>query len=431
MRARGGQRHIGMILPDFGGGGAQRTLLVLARALIERGCRIDLLPLSMKGHYRTDIPDGAGLYRRRRRHADRKLIRYCRARGIDMRILPAGPLAAFAARRSLRRTFPPMDFTGSEVRNAVAVARYVRDERPHILVAGLTGPNNAAVLAAELAGRRLPVVVSIHGNVARSEDYSRRGRGLARTLMPKADAAVAVSRGAAGEAVGTLGLDPGRVHAICNPIPIAEIQLRAREEVSHSWFRSGEPPVVLTVHRESPQKDLETLVAAFARVRHHMPTRLAILGSLSEEFRAQVLDLAGSLGAAEDIAFLGFDENPFRYMARAALFVLSSRWEGFGNVLVESLACGTPVVSTDAPYGPAEILENGRWGRLTPVGDAEAMAQAILDSLAGDTVPAEALRRRAEEFSAERAVAAYEALFESLIGQSGGSGIDCKGICPP
>ena len=142
------------------------------------------------------------------------------------------------------------------------------------------------------------------------------------------------------------------------------------------------------------------------------------------------MGLAKTLGAAHDICFLGFDENPYRYMQQASLFVHSSRWEGLTNVLIESMACGTPVVSADAPYGPAEILENGRWGRLTPVGDVEAMAEAMIDSLVGDTVPAEALRRRAGDFSAERAVAAYEALFESLIGEGSGSGIDGKGICP-
>ena len=206
------------------------------------------------------------------------------------------------------------------------------------------------------------------------------------------------------------------MHTIYNPKPLAEIRRLAEDEPDHPWFGDGGPPIVLTVLRKASQIDWATLTAAFGDARHEAQARLAILGSLSEEYRARIVELAGSLGVVEDIAFFGFDENPYRYMGRASLFVLSSRWEGLPNVLIEALACGTPVVSTDAPYGPAEILGNGRWGRLTPVGDAPALAQAIVDSLEGDRPPAEALRRRAGDFSAERAVAAYESLFETSIG---------------
>ena len=409
-----GRFHIGIVLPSMRGGGAERALLTLARSLIERRSRIDLFLLSTKGEYRNAVPDGVRIYRRRRRHADRKLLRYFRARNIETHLLPVNPLAELAARRSLRRTFPEIDLRASEVRDAVAVARYFREARPEISMAGLPGPNNAAVLAAELTGNRVPVIVSIRNNVALSPEYTGRGLALARTLMPRADAAVAVSQGAAGAAIETLGLDAGRVRAIYNPKPLEEIRRLAVEELAHPWFGGSAPPVILTVLREASQKDWATLLTAFGHVRRKISARLIVLGSLSEGYRARMLEMAGSLGVAQDVAFSGFDENPFRYMRRAALFVLSSRWEGLPNVLIEAMACGTPAVSTDAPYGPAEILQDGRWGRLTPVGDAEAMAQAILESLAGETVPAEALRRRAEDFSAERSVAAYEALFQSL-----------------
>ena len=409
-----GRFHIGIVFPSMAGGGAERALLTLAHSLIERGSRVDLFLLSTKGEYRSAVPDGARIYRRRRRHADGNLLRYFRARNIETHVLPVSPLAALAARRSLRRAFPEIDLRASEVRDAVAVARYFREARPEISLAGLPGPNNAAVLAAELTGNRVPVIVSIRNNVALSPDYSGRGLALARALMPRADAAVAVSQGVAGAATETLGLDAGRVRAIYNPKPLEEIRRLAEEKISHPWFGGDAPPVILTVLREASQKDWATLLTAFGHVRRKIPARLVVLGSLSEGYRARMLEMAGSFGVAQDVAFTGFDENPFRYMRRAALFVLSSRWEGLPNVLIEAMACGTAAVSTDAPYGPAEILEDGRWGRLVPVGDAEAMAQAIIESLEGGAVPAEALRRRTEDFSTERAVAAYEALFLSL-----------------
>ena len=421
--------HIGIVLRNFGGGGAQRAQLTLAGALIGKGHRVDLVPMQFNGHYRNIIPDGARLYRRRRRKSDRDILEYCRARGIDVQTLAFDPLAVVAARRRLRRCYPRIGLRWSEAGKAVGVARYVREATPQILISGGPGSDHACILAGELTDRRVPTVVSIRNNIRLGQ--SERTTAKYRALIARADSVVAVSNGIAAEAVEMFGLDPQRVHTIYNPKPLAEIRRMAEEAPPHPWFGDGGPPVILTVLRESPQKDWATLVAAFGRVRRDADARLAILGPLSDRFRAQISASARRLGVDGDIVFLGFDDNPFRYMRRAALFVLSSRFEGMPNVLIESLACGTPVVSTDAPYGPAELLENGRWGRLTPVGDADAMAQAILYSLAGDTLPADALRRRAEDFSAERAVAAYEALFESLIGQRGGNGIDSKGKSPP
>ncbi len=424
--------HIGIVLRNLGGGGAQRAQLTLAAALIGDGCRVDLVPMRFSGHYRSLIPDGARLFRRRRRQTDPDLLRYCHTRNIETPLLPFTPLAAVAARRRLRRGFPGLRLRWSEVGKAVGVAGYIRAARPQILMSGGPGADTACLLAGELTDRRVPTVVSVRNNMILG--LSERARARARTLMARADSVVAVSNGIAAEAVETLGLDPERVHTIYNPKPLAEIRRMAEAAPSHPWFGDGGAPVILTVLRESRQKDWTTLLAAFGRVRREGGARLAILGPLSDRFRAQISAAAGHLGVEEDVAFLGFDENPFRYMRRAALFVLSSRFEGMPNVLIESLACGTPVVSTDAPHGPAELLENGRWGKLTPVGDAEAMAQAMIDSLGGDTVSADLLRRRAENFSAEQAVAAYEELFESLIGQhleSAGSVLGPEMIAEP
>ena len=424
--------HIGILLPNLMGGGAERVCLTLARVLFERGYRVDLVLLSLRGHYRTGIPEGIRLYHRSRKSADLDLLRSCHTRGIELETLAVSPLANFAARRFLRRTLPEIEFRNSEVRSALRIASYLRKAKPHLLFSALAPANNASMLAAELTGHRIPHVVSIRNNVSMSQHYIGREKLVARTLMPRADAVVAISHGVAVAAVETLGIDARCVHIIHNPIPLAEIQLLAMEEADHFWFEGGNPPVVLSVLREGPQKDWATLVTAFGQVRRKIDARLAILGrTQSPTYWAEIMSFANKLEVGQDVAHLGFDENPFRYMRRAKLFVHSSRWEGFGNVLVEAMACGTPVVSTDSPYGPSEILEVGRWGKLTPVGDAPAMAQAIIDSLQGEVLSAEALRHRAECFSAERAADAYDTLFASAIRRASHSQGVGKGPDPP
>ena len=182
---------------------------------------------------------------------------------------------------------------------------------------------------------------------------------------------------------------------------------RARAPLDHPWFMPGEPPVVLGAGRLGRQKDFPTLIRAFSLLRAGRRARLVILGGAREERRtaaeiAELSALARSLGVADDVALPGPEANPFRFMARSAVFALSSAWDGFGNVLVEAMACGCPVVSTDCPSGPAEILEGGRWGRLAAVGDAGGMARAVERTL-DDPMAADALKMRAASFSVDPA----------------------------
>lgn len=403
--------HVGLVLSGLGGGGAERATLALAAALLERGHRVDLLLLRCVGAYRSAIPDGVRLYFPRRPHSDRGLLRSCRERGIRTRPLPLNPLAAARLWLALRRAHPGL--SAGNALDASLVARYVRDARPRLLLSALPRAD-AAVLAGRVAGAvTVPVVVAVHTNVSR--EYSPRQRERARTLYPRADALVAVSRGAARELARALDMDEDGVHVIPNPVPLSEIERLGKAEAPHPWFREGEPPVILSVMRASPPKDPGTLIDAFARVRRRRSARLAFLGAFPEPYRAELRARAARLGVADDLAFPGFDENPYRYVRRAAVVALSSRWEGLPLTLVEAMACGTPVVSTDSPHGPREILEDGRWGALVPVGDAAALARALEETLDGGHPSAEALVRRAAAFSPERAAAAYENLFRAVV----------------
>jgi glycosyltransferase involved in cell wall biosynthesis len=170
---------------------------------------------------------------------------------------------------------------------------------------------------------------------------------------------------------------------IYNPVLTPELIKSTKEPLDHPWFAPGEPPVVLGAGRLVEQKDFPTLIRAFAQVRQVRPARLMILGSGREQKRLEAL--VRELNLEEDVALVGFVKNPSAYMAYSPVFVLSSAWEGFGNVIVEAMAVKTPVVSTDCQSGPAEILDNGKYGSLVPVGDTKAMAEAILSVLSGNS----------------------------------------------
>ena len=275
----------------------------------------------------------------------------------------------------------------------------------------LPSSDAAAVCAAELTGRIVPVVATVHTNV--TAGYPPQWRTTGRVLYPLADAVVAVSRGVGESVRQSLGVDVERIHVIHNGVPADRIRRLAEEEVAHPWFQQGEPPVVLCVGREAPAKDYPTLVAAFGLARREVEARLLILGPLAPRYRARLESLAAGHGVEGDVGFVDFDENPYRYMRRAGLLAFSSRWEGLSMVILEALACGTPVVSTDTPYGPREIL--GCWGELPPVGDAAALGRALVAALRGERPSEAALRARAADFSIEKAVDAYVALFKKLL----------------
>ena len=408
--------HVGFLLTGLHGGGAERVMLTLAAELIARGHRADLVIPKLVGDYQAAIPAGMRVWRARIPGTDRKLLRAVLQTGVQVEAKTFRPIEVARSWLMLARRYPNIPvLRASGLRSiypcAHFLAQYVREVRPHVLISGLPGPNAIAVCAAKLADRAVPVVATVWNNV--TADYTPAWLEASRTLYPLADAVVAVSKGVAESVRQSLEVDAKRLRTIHSPIPADSIQRLAQEEVAHPWFADSKPPVILCVGREAPQKDHPTLVEAFGLARREVDARLVILGRLSASYRARLTSLARSVGAEEDLGFVDFDENPYRYMRRARLLALSSRWEGLPTVILEALACGTPVVSTDAPYGPREIL--GGWGDLPPVGDAPALARALVATLRGARPTAEALRARADDFSEQKAADAYIALFEELV----------------
>jgi glycosyltransferase involved in cell wall biosynthesis len=356
-------KHLAIYLPSLRGGGAERIMMTLANAFTERGFKTDLVLVKAEGPYLNDVSE-------------------------KIRVVDLG-----AAR--VATSLP-------------ALVRYLRRERPDAMLTALNHANVIALLARRFAGVKTRLVVSERSTLSSSLVHvtSMRGGWMAHFMSwtyPWADGVIAVSSGVADDLASTIGLSRDRIYTVYNPVDLSAVRQRAEEPFDHPWFAPGEPQVVLGVGRLTAAKDFPTLIRAFAQLRAHRPARLVILGE--GNLRPDLQTLVADLGLIDDIAMPGFCENPFVWMRQAAVFVLSSAWEGLPGTLIQAMACGTPVVSTDCPSGPAEILENGKWGRLVSVGDAGALARAILATLDNLTHPDVAAR--AADFSVNSAVDSY------------------------
>ncbi|MGD0038748.1 MAG: glycosyltransferase, partial [Bacteroidota bacterium] len=263
------------------------------------------------------------------------------------------------------------------MRSAVfPLIRFLRRERPAMLLTALEHSNFAAIVAAKMARTGTPVLATIHQTLSRVLEtsqslYERLVIYVTLKVAPMADQIIAVSHGTADDFARLAKISRERVRVIYNPVIGPTLYRGIQEPIEHPWFQEKQPPVVLGVGRLTAQKDFPNLIRAFALLRKTSDARLVILGDGEEQPSLERLVL--ELKLSECVSIPGVVSNPFAYMRRASLFVLSSAWEALPTVLIEAMACGCPVVSTDCPNGPAEILDNGRLGPLVPVGDVEAL----------------------------------------------------------
>jgi glycosyltransferase involved in cell wall biosynthesis len=295
---------------------------------------------------------------------------------------------------------------------------YLARRNPSVVLSAKTRDDEIALAAKRRCGAHTRFF--LRPGTAMTERWRAKGknqlrrwweRRRLRRLFGRADGVIAVSRGVAEDIAAITGLPQDRIQVIRNPNITPELEELARMPLDHPWFGSDEPPVVMGMGGLRSQKDFATLIRAFARVRQVLSCRLLILGQGRQ--RDRLVRLADDLGVAEVVALPGFDPNPYRYLARARLFVLSSRWEGSPNVLTEALALGVPVVATDCRSGPAEITAGGKLGPLVPVGDVAAMAEAMERTLR-DPPPADVLRAGVEEYRMEKSARRYLAAFGLL-----------------
>ena len=325
----------------FGDGGVERMLVNLARGLSALGSQVDFIVHDAKAPYLDRLPEAVNLIEfssGKKAEREEFLLRYLNEQRPDALISAKGK-DDLVAMRVKDKTEAPTRFY---LRPGTAVSERLR-------------ARNANPLKRWLTHRRM------------------------RMLYHKTDGVIAVSQGVADEIIQATGIDPAKVRVVRNPNITPELYELAAAPLDHPWFAPGQDPVLLGIGGLRLQKDFPTLLRAFAQVNRQRPARLMILGQ--GRLRDSLLDLAKELGVADRVELPGFVDNPYAYLSRAAMFVLSSLWEGSPNVLTESLALGIPVVATDCRSGPSEITQQGKFAPLVPVGDVEALSHAILQTL--------------------------------------------------
>lgn len=364
-------KHIALFIPSLRGGGAERVMLTLAKGFAKKGTSVDLVLVDAVGPYLNVVPN-------------------------DIRVINLNKRRALAS--------------------VAALARYLRRENPSVLISALPQANFSAVLAGWLAQVPTKLIMTIHSTMSErtGPETSWKDRMtpfVARVLFPYAEKIVAVSRGVAEDASTFLGLPRDRMDVIYNPVVRPELFDQAKLPIDHKWFQAGEAPVLIAIGRLTPAKDFPTLIRAFALVSSTRPARLLIFGEGEE--RPALESLVRDLNLEDSVMLPGFVDNPYAYLARAKMFVLSSLYEGLPTALIEALALGKSIVSTDCRSGPREILHDGAYGRLVPVGNVEVLANAIHDEL--DEGPRDLPEDICRIFTEESAVNKYLELMSNIV----------------
>ena len=356
-------RSIGIYLTSMTIGGAERVALDLSSGLSGRGYDVDLVLVNASGDLLNEVPNDVSI--------------------VDLR-----------ARRVATSLLP--------------LRRYLTSREPDVLYSMMTEPNLIAIAAHQLASTNTRLVISEHNMLSHSID-STKDRLVtlgAWASYPLADHTVAVSKGVRHDLLENTRLEDGSISMIYNPVRVESIREQASEPVDHEWLADESLEVVLSGGRHEPQKGFSTLLDAFACLERD-DIRLVLFGKgpETEALQRQAIEL----GISDRVSFPGFVDNPYSYMSAADVFVLSSVHEGFGLVLIEAMACGCPVVSTDCESGPDEILDGGKYGSLVPVGDEKSLANSIKRTI-DDPLPSKTLQERAEEFDVDSAVNRYRSI---------------------
>lgn len=362
-----------LFVPTLAGGGAERVMILIANELAASGEEVDLVTGNSSGPY------------------------------IDL----------------ISQEVRLVDLKSSRLLFAIPqLAKYFFRTKPKTVLSALNHANTVVVALNSMLSRGTRVVISIHNSLeatgsSKGLNLSSKVVKLARRVtFLKADHVVTVSNGIRDQILETYHLNPERVTSIYNPLDYENISELAVEPVVNNWINQDSTPVVLGIGSLTEQKNFDLLIRSFKIARSSVPCRLVILGE--GKLRPKLLALVNELGLEDDVLMPGFVSNPFSWLNKSKVFVLSSDWEGLPGVLLEALACGTQIVATDCKTGPNEILENGKWGSLVEVGNQDQLADAIVSAIREKSTIDTMVRAR--DFSIEKAVSSYRSvLFEGLL----------------
>ncbi len=385
------------------GGGIERVQINLSKAFIDSGHKVDLITCDSKPLNLGKLSEEINIIKLR---PSLKIIS-------SFYLLSANPSHQYLKpKTALFSKLRPRT-----LRYLPGFVSYLTKNQPDIVFSAFTDINLVALLAFRVAKVSTKIIVSEHEPW--TEQFMDKANNRKRNwyfppselskLYSEAQGIIAVSHGCAEGLASAINLEKNKISTIYNPIISADLFDLAQKEVVHKWIKQKDCPVILGVGRLSYEKNFSLLIKALALVKKHRPSKLIILGNGKEFSKLQLLVKEYNL--SDDVDFPGFVDNPYAFMAQADLFVLSSFMETLSNVLVEALACGCPVVSTDCPSGPAEILEHGKYGPLVPVNDEKALAEAII-SVLNDPPDSNWLQKRGLDFTTEKAAKAYLELAE-------------------
>ncbi|GAP39839.1 glycosyltransferase [Flexilinea flocculi] len=364
------QRKIAFFSYDMRVGGAEKMILTLLPWFINAGYSIDLVLVKKTGAFLTDIDPRVNLISLKKEHVSQSL-------------------------------FP--------------LIRYFKKSKPDVFISNLTHLNIVTIIAKIFSGTCSKIIITEHNTIT-ANNLENGGKEsilvfLSKFLYPLADKTVVVSEGAAQNLIDAIRINPNKVQNIYNPIDIDHIHLLAKEQINESWLTEKSIPVLIAVGRLEQQKNFSFLMDVFQTLIKKRKARLLILGEGSERQMLEQQMIA--YGIENEVKLPGIKTNPYPYISNADILVCTSKYEGFNITLAESLACGTPVISMNCPYGPAEILDNGTYGQLIPPGDRDGMVDAIIAAIDHpESLPSkEKLMERAKRFSAEKIFSEYQELF--------------------
>ena len=365
-----GRRRIAFYPGSIGGGGIARVFFNLMQTMLDDGIEVQLFLDNKSGALFSQIPEGVDL---------------------------------FFGRGKVKNSF-------------LALRRFLQKEQPEALISAHAHVNIASVLALRTIKVPTKSIITIHTATSRDD---RSGKPLrkrlntlsSRLIYPLADNIVAVSDAVADDLAKYLKMDRKRIKTIYNPVVTPALLRKAAETAEHRFFGQA-LPVIISVGRLSEQKDFPNLLRAFALLKRQLDSRLIILGE--GEDRTMLENMRSELGLDGYVDLPGFVDNPYAFMAASDLFVSSSAWEGLPTVLIEAMAAGANVVATDCPGGSREILDNGKYGAMVPVGDSEALAEAMLAALR-EPLDKNLLSKRAMSFSARAATENYLSLIADEV----------------